>query len=282
MIERHCKKITNMIRKITLFFVLAALIISCSKNALTGKKQLTLLPESELQTMATTEYQQFLSTNKVVTTTNNRDAEMVKRVGQRIVKAVENYYAEKGMSDKLTGFKWETNLVDDKAVNAWCMPGGKIVVYTGILPVTQNEAALAAVMGHEVSHALLQHGNQRMSQGLLASVGQVALAVAVANKPQETQNLFLGAYGAGAQVGILLPFSRKHELEADRYGLLFTAMAGYNPQEAIGLWERMEKLSNGQKPPEFLSTHPAEGRRIEQLQKYMPEALQYYKPQGGK
>ncbi len=269
-----------MIRKITLIIALATLVISCSKNSLTGKSQLTLLPESELQTMATTEYQQFLSTNKVVATSNNRDAEMVNRVGQRIVKAVEGYYAEKGMSDKLAGFKWETNLVDDKAVNAWCMPGGKIVVYTGILPVTQNEAALAAVMGHEVSHALLQHGNQRMSQGLLASVGQVALAVAVANKPQETQNLFLGAYGAGAQVGILLPFSRKHELEADHYGLLFTAMAGYNPQEAIGLWERMEKLSNGQKPPEFLSTHPTEGRRIEQLQKYMPEALQYYKPQG--
>lgn len=269
-----------MIRKITFVFVLATLIISCSKNALTGKKQLTLLPESELQTMATTEYQQFLSTNKVVATSNNRDAEMVKRVGQRIVKAVEGYYAEKGLSDKLAGFKWETNLVDDKAVNAWCMPGGKIVVYTGILPVTQNEAALAAVMGHEVSHALLQHGNQRMSQGLLQQLGGVALSVAVANKPAETQNLFMSAYGAGSQVGILLPFSRNHELEADRYGLLFTAMAGYNPQEAIGLWERMEKLSNGQKPPEFLSTHPAEGRRIEQLQKYMPEALQYYKPQG--
>jgi predicted Zn-dependent protease len=269
-----------MIRKITFVFVLATLIISCSKNALTGKKQLTLLPESELQTMATTEYQQFLSTNKVVATSNNRDAEMVKRVGQRIVKAVEGYYAEKGLSDKLTGFKWETNLVDDKAVNAWCMPGGKIVVYTGILPVTQNEAALAAVMGHEVSHALLQHGNQRMSQGLLQQLGGVALSVAVANKPAETQNLFMSAYGVGSQVGVLLPFSRNHELEADRYGLLFTAMAGYNPQEAIGLWERMEKLSNGQKPPEFLSTHPAEGRRIEQLQKYMPEALQYYKPQG--
>ncbi len=210
-----------MIRKITFIIALATLVISCSKNSLTGKSQLTLLPESELQTMATTEYQQFLSTNKVVATSNNRDAEMVKRVGQRIVKAVEGYYAEKGMSDKLAGFKWETNLVDDKAVNAWCMPGGKIVVYTGILPVTQNEAALAAVMGHEVSHALLQHGNQRMSQGLLASVGQVALAVAVANKPQETQNLFLGAYGAGAQVGILLPFSRKHELEADRLRIAF-------------------------------------------------------------
>ena len=158
------------------------------------------------------------------------------------------------------------------------MPGGKIVVYTGILPITQNEAALAAVMGHEVSHALLQHGNQRMSQGLLASVGQVALAVAVANKPEETQNLFLTAYGVGANVGVLLPFSRKHELQADQYGLIWTAMAGYNPQEAIYLWERMEKASNGQKPPEFLSTHPSEGRRIDQLQKFMPEALKYYKP----
>lgn len=269
-----------MIRKIISIFVISGMLIACSQNALTGKKQLTLLPEAELQTMAVAEYQQFLSTNKVVGNTGNRDAAMVNRVGQRIVKAVEAYYAQKGMSDKLAGFKWETNLVEDKNVNAWCMPGGKIVVYTGILPVTQNEAALAAVMGHEVSHALLQHGNQRMSQGILASVGQVALSVAVANKPQETQNIFLGAYGAGAQLGILLPFSRKNELEADRYGLIWTAMAGYNPQEAIGLWERMEKLSNGQKPPEFLSTHPTEGRRIDQLQKFMPEALTYYKPVG--
>lgn len=273
-------KLNKMIQRITSFFILSALLIACSKNALTGKSQLTLLPESELQTMAIGEYQTFLSSNKVVAASNNRDAEMVKRVGNRIVKAVETYYAEKGLSDKLTGFKWETNLVEDKAVNAWCMPGGKIVVYTGILPVTQNEAALAAVMGHEVSHALLQHGNQRMSQGLLQQLGGVALSVAVANKPAETQNLFLGAYGVGSNVAVLLPFSRKHELEADRYGLIWTAMAGYNPQEAIGLWERMEKLSNGQKPPEFLSTHPAEGRRIDQLNKYMPEALTYYKPLG--
>lgn len=267
-----------MVQKITTIFIACALLVACSKNALTGKNQLTLLPESELQTMAVGEYQQFLSSNKVVASTNNKDAAMVKRVGNRIVKAVEEYYAQKGMSDKLAGFKWEVNLVDDKAVNAWCMPGGKIVVYTGILPVTQNEAALAAVMGHEVSHALLQHGNQRMSQGLLASVGQVALAVAVANKPQETQNLFLGAYGAGAQVGVLLPFSRKHELEADRYGLIWSAMAGYNPEEAVYLWERMEQASNGQKPPEFLSTHPSEGRRIEQIRQYLPEAMKYYKP----
>jgi predicted Zn-dependent protease len=273
-------KLIVMIRSIISLFVISAMMIACSKNALTGKGQFTLLPESELQTMATTEYQQFLSSNKVVATSNNRDAEMVRRVGQRITKAVDAYYAEKGMTDKLAGFKWEYNLVDDKAVNAWCMPGGKIVVYTGLLPITQNEAALAAVMGHEVSHALLQHGNQRMSQGLAQQLGGVALSVAVANKPQQTQNLFLGAYGAGTQLGVLLPFSRKHELEADDWGLKFSAMAGYNPQEAINLWKRMEQAGGGQKPPEFMSTHPSEGRRIEQLEKLMPEALKYYKPVG--
>jgi len=267
-----------MVRKISSFFILSAFLIACSKNVLTGKNQLTLLPESELQTMATEQYQQFLSTNKVVSTSNNRDAEMVKRVGQRITKAVETFYKDKNLSEKLQGYKWEYNLVDDKAVNAWCMPGGKIVVYTGLLPITQNEAALAAVMGHEVSHALLQHGNQRMSQGLLQQLGGVALSVAVANKPQETQNLFLGAYGAGTTVGVLLPFSRKHELEADHFGLIWTAMAGYNPREAIALWKRMESASNGQTPPEFLSTHPSEGRRIQELEKFMPEALTYYKP----
>ena len=267
-----------MIRKFVPFVLLIVLFSACAKNSLSGKKQLKLLPESELQNMASSQYKQFLSTNKVVANSNNRDAEMVNRVGQRIIKAVESYYSEIGKSSDLSSYKWEVNLVDDKTVNAWCMPGGKIVVYTGILPITQNEAALAAVMGHEVSHALLQHGNQRMSQGIIQQLGGVALSVAVANKPQETQNLFLGAYGAGSQVGVLLPFSRKHELEADRYGLIFAAMAGYNPQEAIALWERMEKASSGQTPPEFMSTHPSEGRRIEQLKKYMPEALARYKP----
>ena len=260
--------------------MVAAMAIACSKNPITGRSQAKLLPESELQAMATTQYQQFLSSNKVVSSSNNRDAEMVKRVGQRITRAVGEYFASKGRSQDLQGYQWEYNLVDDKAANAWCMPGGKIVVYTGLLPITQNEAALAAVMGHEVIHAVFYHGNERMSQGILQQLGGVALSVAIADKPAATQNLFLSAYGLGSQVGVLLPFSRKHELEADRYGLILTAMAGYNPREAVNLWRRMESMSNGSRPPEFLSTHPTEGTRIAQLEKYMPEALRYYKPMG--
>ncbi|MEO7924863.1 MAG: M48 family metallopeptidase [Chitinophagaceae bacterium] len=270
-----------MIRKISSLFILSAFAIACSKNSITGRSQFKLLPESELQSMATTEYQNFLSSNKVVSSSNNRDAEMVRRVGQRITRAVTEYFAEKGEGDQLKNYHWEYNLVDNKDANAWCMPGGKIVVYTGLLPYTQNEAALAAVVGHEVSHAVFNHGNERMSQGLAQQLGGVALAVAVSNKPAETQNLFMNAYGVGTAVGVLLPFSRKHELEADHYGLILAAKAGYNPREAIALWQRMEQAGGGgQRPPEFLSTHPSEGRRIQQLEKFMPEALTYYKPIG--
>jgi predicted Zn-dependent protease len=273
-------KTTVMIRTITTAILFSACLISCSKNAVTGRRGLKLLPESELQSMANTQYVQFLSSNKVVSNSNNRDAEMVRRVGMRITRAVTEYYASKGLSKDLEGYKWEYNLVDDKAANAWCMPGGKIVVYTGLLPITQNEAALAIVMGHEVSHAIFNHGNERMSQGLASQLGGVALSVALANKSAETQNLFLGAYGVGSQVGVLLPFSRSHELEADHYGLNWAALAGYNPREAIPLWQRMEQAANSQKAPEFLSTHPSEGNRIAQLEKYMPEALALYKPVG--
>ncbi|MFC0775631.1 M48 family metallopeptidase [Terrimonas alba] len=269
-----------MLKRVSYFLLISTVVIACSKNTITGRSQLKLLPESQLQAMATEQYQQFLSTNKVVSPSANRDAEMVTRVGQRISRAVEQYYASKGLSNELEGYKWEYKLVESKDANAWCMPGGKIVVYTGLLPITQNEAALAAVMGHEVSHAIFNHGNERMSQAMGAEAVGMGLQVALANKPAATQNLFLTAFGLGSQVGVLLPFSRKHELEADRYGLIWTAMAGYNPREAIALWDRMEKASSGQKPPEFLSTHPSEGTRKQQLEKYMPEALKYYKPVG--
>src|SRR6185436_1991415 len=172
-----------MTRLLTSLFVVLSFVLACTTNPLTKKSQLTLLPESELKAMGSQQYQQFLSTNRVVSSSNNRDAEMVKRVGQRIARAVESYYAQNGISDNLQGFNWEYNLVDDKAVNAWCMPGGKIVVYTGLLPITQNEAALAVVMGHEVSHAIFQHGNERMSQELGAEIVGAGLQAAVSNKP---------------------------------------------------------------------------------------------------
>lgn len=269
-----------MIRSITIFFVAIATAISCSKNPITGRSQFKLVPEQQLQSMATQQYRQFLSQNRTVSPSADRDAEMVRRVGQRLAAAVTSYYRQQGLSNTLEGFDWEFNLVNDKAANAWVMPGGKCVVYTGLLPITQNEAALANVIGHEISHAIFQHGNERMSQGLTAQGLGAGLSVALANKPAATQNLFLQAFGVGTQVGVLLPFSRKHELEADRYGMRWAAMAGYNPREAIALWERMEKASNGQRPPEFMSTHPSEGKRIEQLQRYLGEALKYYKPRG--
>ena len=267
-----------MIRKITTLFVLATTFVACSRNPITGREQAHLVSESELQSMATQQYQQFLSQNHVVSTSADRDAEMVRRVGQRVASAVTKYFNQQGQGSTLNGYHWEYNLVQNKEANAWCMPGGKIVVYTGLLPITQNEAALAMVLGHEISHAVLQHGNERMSQGLIQQLGGVALSVAVSNQPAQTQDLFLSAYGVGSQVGVMLPFSRKQELEADRYGMIFGAMAGYNPREAIALWQRMEKASEGQAPPEFLSTHPSAGNRIAQLEKYLPEALKYYQP----
>ena len=269
-----------MVRNILVFFIASTVAIACSQNPITGRNQAKLFPESTMQSLAASEYQTFLNSNKVVSGTVNRDAEMVKRVGQRISRAVVNYYTQKGYANLLEGYQWEYNLVENKAVNAWCMPGGKIVVYTGLLPVSQNEAALAVVMGHEVSHAVFNHTNERMSLAAGAELFSLGLSVAMQNKPAETRNAFLTAVGLGAVVGVILPYSRKNELEADRWGLNWTAMAGYNPQEAIGLWERMERASSGAKPPEFLSTHPTEGNRIEQLKKYMPDALKYYKPMG--
>lgn len=269
-----------MIRKLSFFLIAATTFVACSKNPITGRSQAHLVSESELQAMATQQYQQFLSENRVVSTSADRDAEMVRRIGQRVANAITQYYRDKGLGNDLDGYKWEFNLVQNQEANAWCMPGGKVVVYTGLLPITQNEAALAMVMGHEIAHAVLLHGNERMSQGLIQQLGGVALSVAVSNQPAQTQNLFLNAYGVGSQVGVLLPFSRKQELEADRYGMIWGAMAGYNPREAINLWQRMEQQAGGQAPPEFLSTHPSSGNRIQQLQKYLPEALKYYKPVG--
>jgi len=265
-----------MFKNILILFTSFMFLQSCQKNSITGRKQLILVPESELQVMAFQQYQEFLQENKVVSA-NDNNAAMVKRVGSRIASAITNFYKQQGKSDLLSGYKWEFNLVVDSAVNAWCMPGGKVVVYTGLLPVTQNEASLAVVMGHEIAHALGLHGNERMSQALVQQMGGVALAVAVSSQPAETQDLFMQAYGIGTTVGAILPYSRKQELEADRYGLIFSAMAGYNPQAAISFWERMAKANGGNQPPEFLSTHPSDETRIEKVKEYVKEAEKYYK-----
>lgn len=248
---------------------------ACTKNTLTGKSQLSLVSEKEMQSLSASQYTEFIKTHQVVALNNNQAA-MVKRVGVKISQAVDKYFTDKGNKTVLSGYAWEYNLVKDSAVNAWCMPGGKIVVYTGILPVTLNETALAIVMGHEVSHALLQHGNQRMSESLIQQLGGIALSVAISKKPSETQDIFMNAYGIGTEVGVMLPFSRKQELEADKYGLIWAAMAGYNPNEAIPFWERMQKLSAGKTPPEFLSTHPSDATRIQKIKEYLPEAMKYY------
>jgi predicted Zn-dependent protease len=181
------------------------------------------------------------------------------------------------MASEIKNYKWEFNLIESEEVNAWCMPGGKVVFYTGILPVTQTEAGIAVVMGHEIAHAVAEHGNERMSQSLIAELGGIALSEAVKNEPAQTQQLWFAAYGLGATVGVLLPFSRTQESESDRLGLIFMAMAGYNPQEAVNFWKRMAAQKGGNAPPEFLSTHPADETRIKDLQNEIPEAMKYYK-----
>ncbi|HAZ04733.1 MAG TPA: peptidase M48 [Marinilabiliales bacterium] len=200
---------------------------------------------------------------------------MVDRVGARIANAITKYYNDQGKNSVLQGYQWEFNTVDSKAVNAWCMPGGKVVVYTGLLPVTQNETGLAIVMGHEIAHSIAKHGNERMSQAMVQQLGGTALEVALAQKPQQTKDLFLMSYGVGSQLGAMLPWSRRQETEADQYGLIFAAMAGYDPREAIPFWQRMS-AAGGANQPEFLSTHPSDETRIRNLEKFMPEALKYY------
>lgn len=261
-----------------IYFILALLLYtSCAKVPLTGRRQVNLLPESELIGLSLTQYKDFLAQNPPTPSTDN-DAAMVRRVGVKIQSAVTKYMAQQKLSDRISGFKWEFNLVNDPTVNAWCMPGGKVVVYSGLLKVTQNETALAVVMGHEIAHAVARHGNERMSQQMMTQLGGLALDVALSTKSAETRTLFNTAYGAGTTVGVLLPFSRLHESEADKLGLIFAAMAGYDPKEAPKFWKRMAAVG-GAKPPALLSTHPSDEKRINDLNAFMGEALKYYKPQ---
>jgi predicted Zn-dependent protease len=249
-------------------------IISCSTVPLTGRKQLNLIPANEMLSLSYQQYDQFLTENKV--SNDKKNTALVKKVGTNIQHAVEKYLAENNLSNRLDGYKWEFNLVQEDQVNAWCMPGGKVVVYTGILPITKNEIGLAVVLGHEIAHAIAEHGNERMSQGLVQQLGGAALSVALRDKPQLTQDLFLTAYGVGSTIGIL-SYSRTQESEADHLGLIFMAMADYNPNAAVDFWQRMAEMNKGSKPPEFLSTHPSDQTRINDIKNWLPEALKYYK-----
>lgn len=251
-----------------IFFVLSVIIFSCATNPFTGKKTMALVPNSQLFPTAFAQYDQFLTENKVVKGT--RDAAMITRVGQRIAVAAERWLNANGHHGYLNDYKWEYNLVDDKTVNAWCMPGGKIVFYTGILPIANGETGVAAIMGHEVAHALANHGQQRMSAAYLQA--GVAIAGNVAIKDEESKNAFNKYYGIGSQVGAMLPFSRAHETEADKIGLYLMAIAGYNPDEAAELWKRMKANSGGKAPPEILSTHPSNDSRIANLAELAPVA----------
>ncbi|HAR96970.1 MAG TPA: peptidase M48 [Deltaproteobacteria bacterium] len=253
-----------------------ALLTSCETVPITGRTQLSLVPAATVNSMGLDYYRDFMGKHKV--TADVGGSESVRRVGTRIQQAVTRYFQQQGDLSRLEGYRWEFNLIEDPSINAFALPGGKVVVYTGILPVTRHDAGLAVVMGHEIAHILANHGAERMSQGLLAQMGGVALSEALATRPGQTRDLFLGAFGIGTQVGVLLPFSRLQESEADHLGLIFMAMAGYDPREAVPFWIRMSaaKQKTGG-TPEFLSTHPTDANRIENIRRLIPQALPYYR-----
>lgn len=264
-----------MLKKAAIFLSFILLVQACAKVPITGRKQMNLLPESEMIAMSYLQYDEFLTSHEVVSPSDSRAKKMLK-VGRAIAESVDAFMKEKQMMDRIAGFEWEFNLVKDDNINAWCMPGGKVVVYTGILPVTKDETGLAVVMGHEIAHAIARHGNERMSQQVLLQYGGQALDLLTTQNPEEMRQLFLTSYGVAGGLGSLA-FSRNQETEADKLGLVFMAMAGYNPQEAVGFWERMSNVG-GSKPPELLSTHPSDDTRINNLKAFMPEAMKYYKP----
>ena len=267
-----------MRKNIIFSLIFIFLVSACSRVLISNRRQLNLIPNASMLQMSFDQYGQFLDDN--IISTDAAKVAMVKNVGSKIQKAVEQYFIERGLEDELETYDWEFNLIESNEVNAWCMPGGKVVVYTGILPLTRDENGLAVVMGHEIAHAIAEHGNERMSQALIAELGGVALSVAVSEKPEQTQQLWMSAFGAGAQLGVLLPFSRLHENEADHLGLIFMSMAGYNPNYAISFWRRMSEFKDGQTAPEFLSTHPSDENRIVNIEKLLPEAMEYYKASG--
>ena len=262
---------------ITLTACLIAANVGCTAVSITGRKQLNIVPDSMMNSMSFQSYRQFISENKL--SANASQTQMVKTVGNRIKQAVQQYDAKYGLATDLSRYQWEFNLVEGAQVNAWAMPGGKVVVYTGLMPIARDQAGLATVIGHEIAHAIAKHGSERMTQGLLFEMGGMALSKAVETRPAKTQQLFMKSYNIGTTYGVMLPYSRTHEKEADHLGLIFMAMAGYDPHTAMDFWHRMAALKDAaNRPPELLSTHPASGTRIENIENLIPQAMQYYKP----
>lgn len=256
------------------FGMVAPAFQSCSKVPVTNRKQMRLLPESMIMSMSFTSYREFVTQNTIISS-SDPNAQLVKKVGQKMQVAVISFLKKTNQSNRVKGFKWEFNLAQNNAVNAWCMPGGKIMFYSGILPFTRDENGIAVVMGHEIAHAIARHGNERMSQQLAATLGGVSLAVAMSEKPEETRNIFLAVYGVGSALGVLA-YSRQHEYEADKIGMVIMALSGYNPNTAIEFWERMSAKGSSS-VPQFLSTHPTDANRIAEMKKFLPQAMKYYK-----
>lgn len=254
---------------------LGAFLAQCTTVPITGRKQLKLMPTSELQSMSYSQYEQVKKETPPLPDSDPR-VKLVRSVGQKLSAAANQFMRENGMKDRLEEFNWEFHVIEEKTVNAWCMPGGKVMFYTGILPICDGEDGVATVMGHEIAHAIARHGNERMSQQLSVQAGGIALSVLLQEKPETAQNLFLASYGIGSQLGVL-KYSRMHESEADKMGLVFMAMAGYDPAVAADFWKRMAENKNGQAPPEFMSTHPSDERRIQDIKDFLPEARKYAK-----
>ncbi len=270
----------NKLRMSSVLLLLSVLVASCTPEPITGRPQLLLVSNSTLNRESFQAYQDFLGDHKL--SSDPQATAMVKRVGQRVQKAVEEYFIRQGEPNRLDGYQWEFNLVESPEVNAWCMPGGKVVVYSGLLRVAKDEAGLAVVVGHEIAHAVANHGNERLSHQLVVNLGASVLEEALSQKPAQTRQVMMAAFGAGAEVGVILPYSRGQENAADRMGLIFMAMAGYDPRAAVSFWERMTASSKGARTPEFLSTHPSDQTRINNIRHLAEtEAVRYYKPAPG-
>ena len=248
----------------------------CAQVPVTGRSQLNLVPDSQLLAMSEQEYRKFLRKHRLCQ--DPAKVAMVKRVGRRISQAVERFLYENGQINRIRGYKWEFNLVCGKEINAFCMPGGKVVVYSGLLPIARDENGLAVVLGHEIAHAVANHAAERLSQALLLQLGGDALSMLTGSYSPATRHLLMQLYGLGANVGVLLPYSRTQEYEADHLGLIFMAIAGYDPRGALDFWKRMMAAArNKPRPPELLSTHPSDRARLERIVQYLPEALSYYR-----